>query len=102
VILCERLPPLADMLRLQGAGVFVTTGFVAVTLAGPAVILSYAAAGLSALLSSLCYAGALNTHPPLYVLSMCLRLHCLWCCFKTTTRMLSLCGCCLCGRCRWW
>lgn len=41
---------------MLGAGVFVTTGYVAATLAGPAVILSYAVAGLSALLSSLCYA----------------------------------------------
>ncbi|WIA11145.1 hypothetical protein OEZ85_011287 [Tetradesmus obliquus] len=40
---------------MLGAGVFVTTGFVASTMAGPAVILSYAVAGISALLSSLCY-----------------------------------------------
>jgi APA family basic amino acid/polyamine antiporter len=41
---------------MLGAGVFVTTGYVAATMAGPAVILSYAVAGISALLSSLCYA----------------------------------------------
>lgn len=49
---------------MLGAGVFVTTGFVASTLAGPAVVISYAVAGLSALLSSLCYA-ELATQMPL-------------------------------------
>jgi amino acid transporter len=38
-----------------GAGVFVTTGYVAAHVAGPGVILSYIAAGISALLSSFCY-----------------------------------------------
>eukprot|EP00878_Enallax_costatus_P045976 GHUV01055531.1.p1 GENE.GHUV01055531.1~~GHUV01055531.1.p1 ORF type:complete len:199 (-),score=19.19 GHUV01055531.1:545-1099(-) len=41
---------------MLGAGVFVTTGAVAASDAGPAVILSYLVAGFSALLSSLCYA----------------------------------------------
>jgi hypothetical protein len=63
---------------MQGAGVFVTTGFVAITLSGPAVILSYAIAGVSALLSSLCYAGAISADPQpscgccqLYLLAVC-------------------------------
>ncbi|KAL6903407.1 hypothetical protein ACP4OV_004220 [Aristida adscensionis] len=41
---------------MLGAGVFVTTGRVARDAAGPAVFLSYAIAGVSALLSSFCYA----------------------------------------------
>lgn len=41
---------------MLGAGVFVTTGYVAAEYAGPSVILSYIIAGLSALLSGLCYA----------------------------------------------
>ncbi|XP_031502817.1 cationic amino acid transporter 6, chloroplastic-like [Nymphaea colorata] len=40
---------------MLGAGVFVTTGRVAHTTAGPAVFISYLVAGISALLSSLCY-----------------------------------------------
>ncbi|KAJ0961837.1 hypothetical protein J5N97_029665 [Dioscorea zingiberensis] len=40
---------------MLGAGVFVTTGHVAHIIAGPAVFLSYIIAGVSALLSSLCY-----------------------------------------------
>ena len=38
-----------------GAGVFVTTGYVAASVAGPGVIVSYVAAGVSALLSSFVY-----------------------------------------------
>ncbi|KAK3141909.1 hypothetical protein QOZ80_4BG0339750 [Eleusine coracana subsp. coracana] len=41
---------------MLGAGVFVTTGRVARDTAGPAVFVSYVIAGVSALLSSLCYA----------------------------------------------
>ncbi|CAN6249564.1 unnamed protein product [Urochloa humidicola] len=41
---------------MLGAGVFVTTGRVARDTAGPAVFASYIVAGVSALLSSLCYA----------------------------------------------
>uniref|UniRef100_A0A804RGY4 Cationic amino acid transporter C-terminal domain-containing protein n=1 Tax=Zea mays TaxID=4577 RepID=A0A804RGY4_MAIZE len=41
---------------MLGAGVFVTTGRVARDTAGPAVFASYVVAGVSALLSSLCYA----------------------------------------------
>lgn len=41
---------------MLGAGVFVTTGVVAVQYTGPAIVIAYAVAGLSALLSSLCYA----------------------------------------------
>ncbi|KAL2644045.1 hypothetical protein R1flu_011632 [Riccia fluitans] len=40
---------------MVGAGIFVTTGSVARTSAGPAVILSYLLAGFTALLSALCY-----------------------------------------------
>lgn len=40
---------------MVGAGVFVTTGRATRLLAGPAVILSYAIAGLCALLSAFCY-----------------------------------------------
>lgn len=40
---------------MVGAGVFVTTGNAARTLAGPSVILSYVIAGVSALLSAFCY-----------------------------------------------
>lgn len=40
---------------MVGAGVFVTTGRAARVLAGPAVVLSYAVAGLCALLSAFCY-----------------------------------------------
>ncbi|GLJ55247.1 hypothetical protein SUGI_1185470 [Cryptomeria japonica] len=40
---------------MVGAGVFVTTGRAARDYAGPAVIVSYAIAGLSALLSAFCY-----------------------------------------------
>ncbi|KAM0934220.1 putative amino acid/polyamine transporter I [Dioscorea sansibarensis] len=40
---------------MLGAGVFVTTGHVAHTIAGPSVFLSYIIAGVSALLSSFCY-----------------------------------------------
>nr|QOU08748.1 catalase [Larix gmelinii var. olgensis] len=40
---------------MVGAGVFVTTGKPARTLAGPSIILSYVIAGVSALLSALCY-----------------------------------------------
>ncbi|KAL3697213.1 hypothetical protein R1sor_011289 [Riccia sorocarpa] len=40
---------------MVGAGIFVTTGSVARTSAGPAVILSYLVAGFTALLSALCY-----------------------------------------------
>lgn len=39
-----------------GAGVFVTTGYVASHIAGPGVIISYIAAGISAALSSFVYA----------------------------------------------
>lgn len=46
----------AAVVVIQGAGVFVTTGQVAVHTAGPAVVVSYLVAGVSALLSSLCYA----------------------------------------------
>ncbi|XP_040379337.1 cationic amino acid transporter 7, chloroplastic-like [Oryza brachyantha] len=41
---------------MLGAGVFVTTGRVARDAAGPAVFVSYVVAGVTALLSSLCYA----------------------------------------------
>ncbi|CAI0536757.1 unnamed protein product [Linum tenue] len=41
---------------MLGVGVFVTTGYVAGTYSGPAVFMSYIVAGISALLSSLCYA----------------------------------------------
>lgn len=40
---------------MLGAGVFVTTGQVAHKVSGPAVFISYIIAGVSALLSSLCY-----------------------------------------------
>lgn len=40
---------------MVGAGVFVTTGHAARSYAGPAVVLSYAIAGLCALLSAFCY-----------------------------------------------
>ncbi|XAR54888.1 hypothetical protein NMG60_11030215 [Bertholletia excelsa] len=40
---------------MLGAGVFVTTGTVAHKISGPAVFISYIIAGVSALLSSLCY-----------------------------------------------
>ncbi|XP_043718005.1 cationic amino acid transporter 6, chloroplastic-like [Telopea speciosissima] len=40
---------------MLGVGVFVTTGHVAHNISGPAVFVSYIIAGLSALLSSLCY-----------------------------------------------
>lgn len=40
---------------MLGAGVFVTTGRVARSNSGPSVFLSYIIAGVSALLSSLCY-----------------------------------------------
>ncbi|XXG88483.1 hypothetical protein AAC387_Pa12g0686 [Persea americana] len=40
---------------MVGAGVFVTTGRASRVLAGPAVVLSYAMAGLCALLSAFCY-----------------------------------------------
>ncbi|KAJ4954991.1 hypothetical protein NE237_011774 [Protea cynaroides] len=40
---------------MLGVGVFVTTGHVAHKISGPAVFISYIIAGLSALLSSLCY-----------------------------------------------
>ncbi|KAJ6808191.1 cationic amino acid transporter 6, chloroplastic-like [Iris pallida] len=40
---------------MLGAGVFVTTGHVARAVSGPAVFLSYIVAGVSALLSSVCY-----------------------------------------------
>lgn len=40
---------------MLGAGVFVTTGRVAHNISGPAVCISYIIAGVSALLSSLCY-----------------------------------------------
>lgn len=40
---------------MVGAGVFLTTGHAARTDAGPAVVVSYAVAGLCALLSALCY-----------------------------------------------
>lgn len=41
---------------MLGVGVFVTTGPVAANISGPAVFVSYIIAGVSALLSSLCYA----------------------------------------------
>ncbi|KAI8465522.1 MAG: amino acid permease-domain-containing protein [Monoraphidium minutum] len=40
---------------ILGAGIFVSTGTAANEIAGPAVILSFAVAGLSAILSTLCY-----------------------------------------------
>ncbi|XP_047322694.1 cationic amino acid transporter 7, chloroplastic-like [Impatiens glandulifera] len=40
---------------MVGAGVFVTTGHASRSLAGPAVIISYAIAGICALLSAFCY-----------------------------------------------
>lgn len=40
---------------MVGAGVFVTSGTAAKELAGPAVVVSYAIAGLCALLSAFCY-----------------------------------------------
>ncbi|KAF8412908.1 hypothetical protein HHK36_000880 [Tetracentron sinense] len=40
---------------MLGVGVFVTTGPVALNISGPSVFLSYIIAGISALLSSLCY-----------------------------------------------
>ncbi|KAJ4844428.1 hypothetical protein Tsubulata_038605 [Turnera subulata] len=40
---------------MLGVGVFVTTGHVALEVTGPSVFLSYIIAGISALLSSLCY-----------------------------------------------
>ncbi len=42
--------------HMVGAGIFVLTGTVAKDIAGPGVVLSYLFAGVSALLSSLCYA----------------------------------------------
>ncbi len=41
---------------MVGAGIFVLTGTVAKEVAGPGIVLSYLFAGVSALLSSLCYA----------------------------------------------
>lgn len=40
---------------MLGVGVFVTTGHVALNISGPSVFISYVIAGVSALLSSLCY-----------------------------------------------
>ena len=40
---------------MLGVGVFVTTGLVAHEISGPSVFISYIIAGISALLSSLCY-----------------------------------------------
>lgn len=40
---------------MLGVGVFVTTGHVALEVSGPSVFISYIIAGISALLSSLCY-----------------------------------------------
>ncbi|KAF6136047.1 hypothetical protein GIB67_035915 [Kingdonia uniflora] len=40
---------------MLGVGVFVTTGPVALHISGPAVFISYIIAGISALLSSMCY-----------------------------------------------
>jgi len=40
---------------MLGVGVFVTTGPVARSISGPAVFISYIIAGISALLSSMCY-----------------------------------------------
>lgn len=40
---------------MLGVGVFVTTGPVALQISGPSVFISYIIAGISALLSSLCY-----------------------------------------------
>ena len=40
---------------MLGAGVFVATGRAARFLSGPSIVASYAIAGLSALLSALCY-----------------------------------------------
>ena len=40
---------------MLGVGVFVTTGSVALHQSGPSVVISYIIAGISALLSSLCY-----------------------------------------------
>ncbi|XP_058224573.1 cationic amino acid transporter 6, chloroplastic-like [Rhododendron vialii] len=40
---------------MLGVGVFVTTGHVALNISGPSVVISYVIAGVSALLSSLCY-----------------------------------------------
>ena len=39
-----------------GTGMYLVSGMVAKTIAGPAVVLSYTIAGLAALLSALCYA----------------------------------------------
>lgn len=40
---------------MVGAGVFITSGKASSQLAGPALVLSYAIAGLCALLSAFCY-----------------------------------------------
>ncbi|KAL2903109.1 Cationic amino acid transporter 6 chloroplastic [Bienertia sinuspersici] len=56
----KRMLSLLDLLALGlggmlGVGVFVTTGPVARTKSGPAIFISYIIAGISALLSSMCY-----------------------------------------------
>ena len=40
---------------ILGAGIFVSTGEAAGAIAGPAVVLSFIVAGISAILSTLCY-----------------------------------------------
>ncbi|QJW94513.1 amino acid permease [Frigoriglobus tundricola] len=46
-----------------GSGIFVTTGQVAATVAGPGVVLSYLVAGGACLLAALCYAEFAALHP---------------------------------------
>jgi len=46
-----------------GSGIFVTTGQVAATVAGPGVVLSYLVAGCACLLAALCYAEFAALHP---------------------------------------